>query len=167
MMGLLILATYDSHSLCSCSLEELHLSCNDYADVELSDLSHSCVQRLHFNNNLVTSWHTLEKLGVAFPQLKMVMVRANPLNIQDAASGGKCVCVCMFVVPFLFFFESLKCNENAPSAGTERLGRTGKCHSDLWDAIISPSKTAGLVILVSQRLAQFMISHTALLCGPA
>ena len=41
-------------------------------------------------------------------------------------------------------------NENAPSAGTERIGRIGKCHSGLWDAVISPSKTAVLATLASQ-----------------
>ena len=42
-------------------------------------------------------------------------------------------------------------NENASSAGTERIDCIGKCHSSLWDAIISPSKAAVLVILAYQR----------------
>ena len=49
-------------------------------------------------------------------------------------------------------------NENVPSAGTERIDHIGMCHSGLWDAITSSSKTAVLVIMASQRDALFTIS---------
>ena len=42
-------------------------------------------------------------------------------------------------------------NENAPSAGTERIDRIGNCHSGLKDGIIFSSKIAILVALSSQR----------------
>ena len=32
-------------------------------------------------------------------------------------------------------------NENAPSAGTERIDRIGNCQSGLWDATFFSSKT--------------------------
>ena len=50
-----------------------------------------------------------------------------------------------------------------PALGSKGL-IVGKCHSGLWDAIISPSKTAGPVVLVSQRHTQFMMSPH---CTPA
>ena len=47
-----------------------------------------------------------------------------------------------------------------------RIDCIGNCHSGLWDAIISSSKTSVLVILALQRDTQFMISPhcTALHC---
>ena len=51
-----------------------------------------------------------------------------------------------------------KFNENALSAGIERIDCIGKCHSGLWEATISPSNTAVLVILAVQRYSQFVIS---------
>ena len=42
-------------------------------------------------------------------------------------------------------------NENAPSTETERIDCIDKCHSGLWDAVTSLSKTAVLVVLTSQR----------------
>ena len=52
----------------------------------MSDLKHTCVKRLHFNNNLVTSWYALEQLGVGFPQLEMLVARANPLRLPQLDS---------------------------------------------------------------------------------
>ena len=40
---------------------------------------------------------------------------------------------------------------NLPSTWTERIDRIGKCHSGLWDTIISPRKTVFNATLASQR----------------
>lgn len=44
------------------------------------DFSHGSLQRLHINNNNISEWVELERLGHAFPALHTLVVIANPLR---------------------------------------------------------------------------------------
>ncbi|XP_065195734.1 tubulin-specific chaperone cofactor E-like protein [Sycon ciliatum] len=68
------------------SVEELHLSCNEYNQIELPERCHDKLKRLHFNNNAVVSWQNLERVGAVFPALLMLVARANPLTVPVAES---------------------------------------------------------------------------------
>ena len=49
----------------------------------------------------------------------------------------------------VLYSHEMYLNENAPSAGTETIDHISKCHSGLWEAVTSSSKTDVLVILAS------------------
>ena len=62
-------------------LQEVHLSINSYRTVALPDtFQHSTVQRLHFNENLITEWAELAKLSHAFPNLRTLIACGNPIQ---------------------------------------------------------------------------------------
>lgn len=62
-------------------LQELHLSINSYRTVTLPDtFQHPTIQRLHFNENLVTEWAELAKLSHAFPNLHTLIACGNPIQ---------------------------------------------------------------------------------------
>lgn len=74
-----------------CSLEELHLSLNNYSSVELGDeadmqtkLHNYCnVKKLHFTGNPVATWREICKLGLAFPMLEDLVLAECPLQTLD------------------------------------------------------------------------------------
>ena len=83
---------FDLPNFCLCSVEELHLSCNEYNQIELPERCHDKLKRLHFNNNAVVSWQNLERVGAVFPALLMLVARANPLTVpvaESPASAGQ------------------------------------------------------------------------------
>ena len=63
------------------SLQGLHLSNNGYSSVTLDPtFTHTSLQRLHINNNEISEWVELERLGHAFPTLQTLVAIANQLN---------------------------------------------------------------------------------------
>ncbi|XP_075234001.1 tubulin folding cofactor E like protein mlt isoform X2 [Lycorma delicatula] len=77
------------------SLEELHLSKNEFQQIELDDdlnyeksgtFQHSSVKRLHFTDNPISSWCEVCKLGRAFPQLESLVLAHCPLTSLDTSS---------------------------------------------------------------------------------
>ena len=68
---------------CTCishSLQELHLANNGYTGVNFDPtFSHHSLQRLYVNNNLLTRWAELERLGHAFPTLHTLIAIGTPL----------------------------------------------------------------------------------------
>jgi len=75
------------------SLEELHLSLNNFNRVELDDdlsdepsVRHENVKKLHFTGNPVSQWCEVGKLGRAFPNLEMLVVADCPLPSLDPSS---------------------------------------------------------------------------------
>uniref|UniRef100_A0A1B6DSK6 Ubiquitin-like domain-containing protein n=1 Tax=Clastoptera arizonana TaxID=38151 RepID=A0A1B6DSK6_9HEMI len=75
------------------SLEELHLSLNDFSDVELDDelsdkprLRHEGVKKLHFAGNHVSEWKEICKLGYAFPNLEWLIVADCPISTLDPST---------------------------------------------------------------------------------
>ncbi|XP_069682915.1 tubulin-specific chaperone cofactor E-like protein isoform X2 [Periplaneta americana] len=72
------------------SLEELHLSLNNYSHVELGDdldsQSYCNVKKVHFTGNPVTTWREICKLGVAFPTLESLVLAECPLQSLDTSS---------------------------------------------------------------------------------
>lgn len=77
-------------SACCYSLEELHLSRNQYKSIELGccdagteegeEHSHAAVRKLHFNGNPVGCWEEVAKLGQAFPSLESLVLAECPLR---------------------------------------------------------------------------------------
>ncbi|XP_072166302.1 tubulin-specific chaperone cofactor E-like protein [Diadema setosum] len=66
------------------SLEELHLSLNNYTIVGVPPNCHPKLKLLHFNSNRVEDWKEIEKLGVAFPSLETLVLMENPIRtLQD------------------------------------------------------------------------------------
>ncbi|KAJ8683856.1 hypothetical protein QAD02_019648 [Eretmocerus hayati] len=69
------------------SLEELHLSLNEYKTVELGtdnpDGLHHSLKRLHFTGNPVELWHEVSKLGRAFPSLESLSLAECPIRSLD------------------------------------------------------------------------------------
>lgn len=76
---------------CCCSLEELHLSLNNYSSVELGDeadmqtnIQNYCnVKKLHFTGNPVATWREICKLGLAFRTLEDLVLAECPLQSLD------------------------------------------------------------------------------------
>lgn len=90
-------------------LEELHLSLNDYKDVDLNIESCACeeeekndnespkcscpinqskhkhcgIKTLHFNGNLIENWDEIVKLGYAFPNLETLVLADCPIKSLD------------------------------------------------------------------------------------
>lgn len=71
------------------SLEELHLSRNQYTNIELGEerhaedgeeYRHDAVRKLHFNGNPVGCWEEVAKLGHAFPTLESLVLAECPLR---------------------------------------------------------------------------------------
>ena len=57
------------------------MSINSYRTVALPDtFQHSTIQRLHFNENLITEWAELAKLSHAFPNLRTLIACGNPIQ---------------------------------------------------------------------------------------
>ncbi|KAF4519518.1 hypothetical protein B566_EDAN010703 [Ephemera danica] len=73
-------------------LEELHLSMNQYSNVELGEekkeeeevWGHKAVRKLHFNGNPVGCWNEVAKLGQAFPSLESLLLAECPLRELQA-----------------------------------------------------------------------------------
>jgi hypothetical protein len=82
-------------------LEELHLSLNNYSNVELGDeadmmtspLCYRNVKKLHFTGNPVATWQEICKLGLVFPSLEALVLAKCPLQSLDPAPvpGNRCV----------------------------------------------------------------------------
>ncbi|KAG8279294.1 hypothetical protein J6590_004103 [Homalodisca vitripennis] len=75
------------------SLEELHLSLNNFNRVDLDDelsdepsVRHKNLKKLHFTGNPVTEWCEVCKLGRAFPNLEMLVMADCPLSSLDPSS---------------------------------------------------------------------------------
>ncbi|XP_065201611.1 tubulin-specific chaperone cofactor E-like protein isoform X2 [Planococcus citri] len=67
------------------NIEELHLSLNEYNDIDLKDddgnlICLPSVKRLHFTGNHVSSWSVIRKLGQAFPKLEILVLADCPLT---------------------------------------------------------------------------------------
>ncbi|KAJ9601305.1 hypothetical protein L9F63_000527 [Diploptera punctata] len=66
------------------SLEELHLSLNNYSHIDLGDDSnYDNVKKVHFTGNPVTTWREICKLGLAFPTLESLVLAECPLESLD------------------------------------------------------------------------------------
>ena len=63
------------------SLEELHLSLNNFTNIAADDLP-TCpsIQRLYLNENAITDWSHVNKLGKVFPNMKHLVLIGNPLE---------------------------------------------------------------------------------------
>ena len=62
------------------SLEELHLSINDYTTVDFDpSFSHPSISRLHFNHNTISKWEEITKLSTAFPGLQKLVASSLPV----------------------------------------------------------------------------------------
>lgn len=67
--------------LCIYSVEELHLSNNDYTSVDFDpSFSHPSVSRLHLNNNSISQWEEITKLSSAFPGLHKLVAGSLPVR---------------------------------------------------------------------------------------
>ena len=56
------------------------MSKNGYSHVELDpDFTHPGLQKLHFNDNLLSKWEEVQKLSSAFPNLQVLVATSNPL----------------------------------------------------------------------------------------
>jgi hypothetical protein len=72
-------------------LEELHLSLNNYSNVEIGDEAdvqtsprdYCNVKKLHFTGNPVATWWEICKLGLAFPTLEALVLAECPLQSLD------------------------------------------------------------------------------------
>ncbi|XP_046383123.1 tubulin-specific chaperone cofactor E-like protein [Ischnura elegans] len=64
------------------SLEELHLSLNEYSTVEIEDCGgpHTRLQKLHFAGNPVNSWREISKMGNKFPGLQALVLADCPIE---------------------------------------------------------------------------------------
>lgn len=62
------------------SINELHLSLNDFQDVPDITEPHENVTSLYFVKNGISTWSEVEKLGVHFPNLKCLIVAENPIR---------------------------------------------------------------------------------------
>lgn len=95
------------------TLDELHLSLNEYSYVNLSGQEvneenrcdscsriniqnaitepvHSHLKKLHFSGNPVNSWKEISKLGYAFPNLESLLVNECPLMSLEPDPCDKC-----------------------------------------------------------------------------
>lgn len=75
------------------SLEELHLSMNDYDTVNLETVEaaankYSSLKILHFTGNPVTNWNEVSKLGAAFPKLEALVLAECKLVSLNVASDN-------------------------------------------------------------------------------
>ena len=71
-----------------CSLEELHLSNNDYTSIDFDHaFSHPSISRLHLNNNTITKWEEITKLSSAFPSLNKLVAGSLPLTEIPSVDG--------------------------------------------------------------------------------
>ena len=63
------------------SLEELHLSLNNFTNIAADDLP-TCpsIHRLYLNENAITDWSHVNKLGKVFPNMKHLVLIGNPLE---------------------------------------------------------------------------------------
>ena len=62
------------------SLQELHLSKNNYPQVDFDPaFQHKSLKRLHINDNSLSDWREIEKLSPAFPNLQILVATSNPL----------------------------------------------------------------------------------------
>ncbi|XP_077985883.1 tubulin-specific chaperone cofactor E-like protein [Glandiceps talaboti] len=83
-------------------LEEVHLSLNNYETVDLSGTAHTGVKLLQFNNNGVTDFHQICKLGKMFPNLEYLYLVEN--NIKKLSGDIPASFPCLKCL-------SLSCNE--------------------------------------------------------
>ena len=69
------------------NLEELHLSLNEYKNVELGydkpENRNHTLKRLHFTGNPVEFWCEIAKLGYNFPSLESLVVAECPIRSLD------------------------------------------------------------------------------------
>ncbi|XP_067679505.1 tubulin-specific chaperone cofactor E-like protein [Haliotis asinina] len=62
-------------------LNELHLSLNDYSLINIPDhFSYPSLHKLHFNDNNVTDWSEIKRLGHTFTQLKNLVLTTCELT---------------------------------------------------------------------------------------
>ena len=63
------------------SLEELHVSLNDFQHINIVDGApcHS-LRILHINRNGLTAWEDIDRLGTFFPNLKQLCMLENPVR---------------------------------------------------------------------------------------
>ena len=68
------------------SLEELHLSLNEYETVPNIDHQYRNIKSLHFASNNIKSWFDVQNIGKLFPALKVLVLCEN--HIEDICSVG-------------------------------------------------------------------------------
>ncbi|PSN36399.1 Tubulin-specific chaperone cofactor E-like protein [Blattella germanica] len=73
------------------SLEELHLSLNNYSNIDLGEdincrPNYQNVKKVHFTGNPVSTWREICKLGLAFPTLESLVLAECPLQSLDTAN---------------------------------------------------------------------------------
>ncbi len=62
-------------------LKELHLTSNNYSTVSFEDdFKKESLRILYFNNNDLTEWNDVFKLGRCFPYLESLIIRENKLS---------------------------------------------------------------------------------------
>ena len=66
------------------NLEELHLSLNEYKNVELDHAKpenrNEALRKLHFTGNPTETWNEISKLGYAFPNLESLVLAECPIR---------------------------------------------------------------------------------------
>lgn len=66
------------------NLEELHLSLNEYKNVELDhtkvENKNASLRKLHFTGNPIESWTEISKLGYVFPSLESLVLAECPIR---------------------------------------------------------------------------------------
>lgn len=63
------------------SLEELHISINDFKHINVTDQTpYPTLRLLHINTNGLTDWEDVEKLGRYFPNLEQLCMIENPIR---------------------------------------------------------------------------------------
>lgn len=66
------------------NLEELHLSLNEYKNVELdhakADNRNEALKKLHFTGNPIETWTEISKLGYVFPNLESLVLAECPIR---------------------------------------------------------------------------------------
>lgn len=62
-------------------LKELHLTSNNYSTVSFEDdFKKESLRILYFNNNDLTEWNDVFKLGRYFPYLESLIIKENKLS---------------------------------------------------------------------------------------
>ncbi|XP_077993197.1 tubulin-specific chaperone cofactor E-like protein [Glandiceps talaboti] len=79
-------------------LEELHLSLNSYGTVDISGTPHTGIKLLQFNNNGITDFQQICKLGKVFPNLEHLYLVENNIqmlsgNFPDSFPCLKCLSI--------------------------------------------------------------------------
>ncbi|PIK40435.1 hypothetical protein BSL78_22718 [Apostichopus japonicus] len=78
------------------SVREVHLSLNEFSSIPTpsdGDPRFTSVKKLYFNDNMVTSWSEIAKLGQLFPNVENLLLVNNPLSGLTEDIGGHFACL--------------------------------------------------------------------------